>query len=101
MCTIESNCQKVILYSNYLAKKKKKKLFKHTKLSSVHIALNISNHGADGAPAQAVDPNLANSLNTTNAMFANMSQDFALQSVLSIYEVVGGSYCQKRPKNHM
>ena len=43
----------------------------------------MSEHEDNNAPAPVVDPNLVNLLNTTNAMFANMSLGFALQGVLS------------------
>ena len=43
----------------------------------------MSEHNDNTGPAPAADPNLVNLLNTTNMMFANMSQGFALQGVLS------------------
>ena len=43
----------------------------------------MSEHNDNNGPAPIMDPNLANLHNTTNAMFANMSQDFALQGNLS------------------
>ena len=43
----------------------------------------MSENNDNNVPAPVADPNLVNLLNTTNAMFANMSQGFALQFVLS------------------